>query len=289
MILTLAVAAPAQSDAADFLISLESEGVTTEDIEIRIVQDHTRPIASFPKGVIVETAACASSIFELWGAAVRGASAPHVALLDIRCVPDRGWLATVLARLRDKPIAFFGAINCGWTAESPHIVGYLVEYAQFKAPLAVGLKETPGVNIIATRAHVTHTDVLRADGFVKTRLLAHLARMGIKPEPREGAAVIYKKRYSFAEYCVHRFRHGRCYGADRLPEAPLWRRPFLILSTTILPLLRTQRIFVAARQARMSGSFWRWLHRILAAETAWSLGEFVGYIRGDGRCRRLLR
>ena len=288
MRLALAVAAPDGCDARDFFAALEADGVlSAPDVEIRVVvQDAARPLPAVPPGVVVETAGRKSSIFELWGLAVRLATADYVAVLDARCPIESGWLAEVRARLAGNPPALFGPVRCGWPGSSPDIVGYLVEYAHFHQPLAPGLRETPGVNLIVARGLATHPEVLQADGFVKTRLLACLSATGALPLPVEGAAVVYRKRYSFGAYCRHRFRHGRCYGADRgLPPA---RRLCAALTTPALPPLRTWRIYRACRHARLRGAFFRWLHRILIAETAWSLGELTGYLAGAGASRARL-
>jgi hypothetical protein len=287
--LALAVAAPRGSDAHAFFAALEEDGVlATTDVTVCVAQDATRPLDAAPSGVSVRTAEEGSSIFELWGLAVRGSKARNVALLDARCPIERGWLAAIRASLETNPIAVFGPVRCGWAVSSPHVVGYLVEYAQFQPPLGSCLREVPGLNLIAACHAVADATVLKDDGFVKTRFLAHLAALGTTALPIEDAVVTYRKQFTFTGYCAHRFHHGRSYGAARHFASP-WPWLSAVAMTLGLPLLRVLRIHRAVQHARLRVAFWRWLHRIIIAESAWSIGELFGYLAGAGSSRRYLR
>jgi hypothetical protein len=290
LILALAVAAPQGSDAHAFFAALEESGaLATSDVSVYIAQDATRPLDAAPSGVSVQTAEPGSSIFQLWGLAIRATKARNVALLDARCPIERGWLAAMRASLETNPVAVFGPVRCGWAVSSPHVVGYLVEYAQFQPPLGPSVQEVPGLNLVAARHAVVDAAVLKDDGFVKTRLMARLAALGTTPLPIEDAVVTYRKQFTFTGYCAHRFHHGRSYGAARDFASPWpWLRAVVV--TPGLPLLRALRIHRAARQRQqLRAAFWRWIHRIIVAETAWSIGELFGYLAGAGPSRCYLR
>lgn len=289
MKLALVVAAPRGSDGQAFFSALEADGIfTASDVDVRVVQDFTQPVAKAPPGIGLATAPHRSSIFELWGLGLREVTAPYVALLDIRCPIEPGWLAAITRNLQDDPSVLFGPVACGWPPNSPNIVGYLVEYVQFHPPLSRHLKEVPGVNLVVASTLAQHGDVLKQDGFVKTRLLAHLSASGVAPRSVAQSVATYRKAFGFSDYCLHRYRHGRCFGADRR-FMNSGRRILAVLATPALPVLRAWRIARAAREAGLFGAYWRWLHRILAAETAWSLGEFSGYLFGEGGSRAFLR
>lgn len=183
--------------------------------------------------------------------------------------------------------ALFGPVISGWATHSENVVGYLAEYAQFDRPLASDLHERPGINVIAPQELAKDASVLIDGEFVKTRLLARLEAEQMSVQPVEAASVTYHKAYRFGRYCQHRFDHGRCYGAGRVFGFP-GGRLLSVVATLVLPLLRTARIFGAARNSDMRAACWRWLHRILVAETAWSAGEAWGYLTGEGDARRRL-
>lgn len=292
MILSVVAAATAGADPSAFIAALASEGVlTSPDVEVLIVQGPSGPIRHAPPGIEMCVLAAHASIFELWGAGIKQARADAVAILDVRCPLQTGWLAAVRAEL---PLLgsriLFGSVICSMAGNDPNIVGYLTEYVQFNPPLDPLCSEVPGVNFVAARSDLTDERVLRADGFAKTRLLAMLAASNtLSRQLIAGAAVDYQKCFSFGEYIAHRFRHGRSFAAGRpFPSLPTKIRA--VISTPCLPVLRSWRIYRNAKRdpacLRAVRRFWL---RIVVAETAWSFGEFLGYVTGEGRTRPHLR
>lgn len=291
MILSIVAAATDGADTSRFLDAMMSEGVlASPGIEVCVVQGPGGPLSSTLSGVRLLTLGAAASIFELWGAGVRAARADAVAILDVRCPPQVGWLSAVTGALPLSTSGIFGPVVSTIARDDPDIVGYLNEYVQFSPPIDAASHEVPGVNLIALRSLLSDRRVLGEDGFVKTRFLALLAHTGA-PALRmlPGAIVDYQKVYGFGAYMMHRFRHGRCYGATR-PLSSLSTRLLAVLTTAILPVIRSWRIYQAARRnpenIKAVRRFWI---RIGLAETAWSLGEFLGYTTGEGRARQRLR
>lgn len=289
MLLSVVAAAPSGCDLRPFFGALERGGfLAAPDVEVIFVG--MEPCDQTPAGVLYRLADANSSIFSLWGEGILRTQAPVIALLDVRCPPAPGWLDAVRARLPLAAPAMFGPVQYACRVEAPDIVGYLVEYAQFAPPLPSNLAETPGLNLILMRKAALDPRTLRQDGFVKTRLLAALKADGdAAPVANNDAVVCYEKRYRFKAYCMHRFRHARCYAADRPMPLGALSRMIAVLSTPALPALRTWRIFQNARRSpfllRASVTY---LHRIVAAETAWALGELAGYLTGAGRAGRPL-
>lgn len=289
MVLSLVVAAPPGCETEDFMAALASDGfLGAEDIEIIVVGADPAEPTSHLANVTFHRVLAPASIFALWGAGIGRTSAPAIALMDVRCPPMSGWLNAVRSHLPLSRPAMFGPVASGVESADPDIVGYIVEYAQFAPPLSPTLSETPGLNLILTRDVALDPRVLRADGFVKTRLLAALAQdTSPKPSAIDGAIVHYTKRYSFASYCRHRFRHARCYAAERpLPPA---LRLCAALAAPALPFLRAWRIMQNVKsRSELSQAATRFAHRILLAEAAWAFGEAAGYLLGTGRTARLL-
>lgn len=289
MLLSIVAAAPSGCDLRSFLAALAHDSFfAAPDVEVIVVG--ADPYEHAPTSVLYHAIGTPCSIFELWGAGIRRTQAPAIALLDVRCPPALGWLRAVRAQLPLARPAMFGPVQHSASINTRDVVGYLVEYAQFAPPLPQTLAETPGLNLILTREAAFDPRVLRQDGFVKTRLLAALQEDGESaPIANDAAVVLYEKHYRFAAYCMHRFRHARCYAADRPMRFGMLSRVIAALSTPVLPALRTWRIFRNTRRnPALHRATFKYLHRIAAAETAWALGELVGYVSGAGRTRRLL-
>lgn len=289
MLLSIVAAAPEGADVPAFVDALTADGALHDgEVEVIIVQLHDPGSCVQAATIAFETLERQCSIFELWGAGVRKARAQAIALLDARCPPAEGWLRAVRAQLPLQVPAMFGPVACGVDIRTPDIVGYLVEYAQFAPPLDPDLSEVPGLNLIVARDVAHAPSVLREDGFAKTRLLSALGRSQV-PRPIPQAIVQYRKHYDFAAYCAHRYRHARCYAADRSMPSIL-ARARAPLSAPLLPALRVWRILRSVRrQPSHAKAARRYLHRILIAETAWALGELTGYLFGAGQTRRHLR
>lgn len=289
MKLSLVVAAPAGHDGGDFFRGLSvNRALETEGVEVLMVCARLASLGAPPQGVQVLSPE-GPSIFELWGTGVRRATGRYIALLDIRCPLEPGWIATVLGATEGAAPAYFGPVACAWSPADPQALGYLVEYVQFHAPLSPSLQETPGVNVAVARELAQDPEVLRRDGFVKTRLLRLIdMRSMAAPLPLPEAIVRYRKRYRWGEYLAHRYGHGRCYAARRPFSGPLGKLAG-VLATPLLPLVRSWRIWRHARRTPYATAFWRLLPQILVAETAWSLGELSGYLLGAGGWRAGLK
>ncbi|MDP3659115.1 hypothetical protein [Phenylobacterium sp.] len=287
MILSLVIAAPGPADAAAFVDALRSQGgLDHPEVEAILTRNPDAP-APDASGLLRVDAPTAVSIFELWGQGLARAKGDYAVFLDLRCPPRPGWLVAMLAKAGEGGAAYFGPVACDWPPSDRNSLGYLVEYVQFDPPLAAGLTEVPGVNVAVRRALAQDSGVSRADGFVKTRLLSLLAREGLPaPEPVEEAVVGYRKTYGAAAYRRHRFRHARCYAAERATDAGVMARLSYLAATPLLPVVRTLRIVAHAQRARRA--FALHLVQILAAETAWAAGEFMGYVAGESGTRARL-
>jgi hypothetical protein len=286
--LSLVVAAKGPCRAGPFFDALAATGALADsEVEVRLAQDATTVLdVPPPAGVVVSILPAEASIFRLWGEAAAASAGAHLAILDIHCPPEPGWLAAVLDRLEADPEAFHGPVEPAYPASDPRIVGYLVEYVQFHRPIEPAMPEVAGNNIVFRRALAGPPEALATTGLVKTLVLQRLSR---PPERLEGAVVRHDKPFSAGHYLARRYRHGRCYAAERMrqPGAPL--RLLALASTLLLPALRVWRIHRHARRIdALRRAFWRRLPVILAAETAWSVGEGLGYLAGEGGCRARL-
>jgi hypothetical protein len=280
--LALIIAAKGDCEAAPMFAAL-SGALSREGVEVHLVCDETTTLdAVIPEGVRVHREPGRCSVFRLWGRGLAAANARYVAILDLHCTPAAGWLDAVLARLAAEPDAFYGPVEPGFAWNDARMTGYLTEYVQFHRPIAAGMTEAAGNNFIIRRDLAIGAE--RTGGeFVKTFALQALAE---PPLLEPGAVVIHRKPFSQGAYVARRYRHGRCYGAQRFADGGLGARVLASLTTPALPFLRVWRIFRHARRMPNGArAYGRALPAMLAAETAWSLGEACGYLAGEGGCR----
>ncbi|CAN5186436.1 hypothetical protein BH09PSE3_BH09PSE3_00220 [soil metagenome] len=285
--LTIAIAAKGPFDPNPFLAGLGGAGgALRKDIEVIIAHDDTVPSALIPFPFITQIVCRGSSVFQLWGAAIEGAHSTYVAIMDINVPPGPGWLDAMLASIEDGTIACYGPVNASYLPTDRRNIGYLVEYVQFHAPIAIDLGEIPGNNFVVRR-DLIEDHALSKNGFSKTALL--LRWSAAPPIAIDEAVVDHRKPFVTRDYIVRRYQHGRCYAANRFAaNLRLSRLGFAVL-TILLPFVRVQRIWRHSSRVSGFGSvFLRFLPIIFAAEAAWSFGEFCGYMAGDGGCATML-
>lgn len=280
--LALVVSAKGACNVSGLNDALHAQEFDPARLEVHVVQDlHSTLDGPLPVGVRTHRLEQEASVFELWGHGVCATQAEYVAILDIHCPPAPGWLEAVEAKLLGRPDALSGPVEPAYSWQDERIVGYLAEYVQFHRPTAVEMMEVAGNNLVLRRELAGSAEVLGRGGFIKTHLLPRLAA---PPEYLPQALVLHAKPIELTTYAQRRFRHARCYAAQRKMRAG--QRAGAVLKTLALPGVRVWRIakhcdrHPAAREA-----FWRFLPHLLIVESAWSLGELVGYIGGEGSCR----
>ena len=230
-----------------------------------------------------------TSILKLWGIALANAKSEYVAVLDCHCPPATQWLLTVISHIEKSPPVFYGSVEPGWALSDRRIVGYLIEYAQFKSPIDCD-SEFPGNNIVFKTTLLGKRDQLVEKGFFKTFMLWQLReRNNTSPIYCDNMPVNYRKTFQLKKYLQRRILHGRCFAACRTDLANQPPRWACILFTPFLFLLRSFRIFQwLKRKPQLLRAFYRFLPVIVISEIAWSYGEFMGYSFGErGACQHL--
>jgi len=286
--LTLVVVAKGDCHAEPFVSALSQSGLLTDAaVEVQVMQDSFGVLdVALPEAIGCSRLSGDLSIFQLWGQGTAASRARDVAILDIHCPPAPGLFAAVAAELKDDPEAFFGPVEPAYDASDRRMVGYLVEYVQFHRPIAAGMGEVAGNNLVMRRDLAGEAQTLKTAGFVKTQILPTLAQA---PRLVPEAVVLHGKPYNRKGFSSRRYWHGRAFAAHRpgSPGAP--PRLLALLFTPLLPVLRVMRIHRhAARVEACRIAFWRFLPDLILAETCWSFGELVGYLTGDaGPARNL--
>lgn len=268
--LSLAIAVKGPWDASDLQRALAAAGAMSPRIDIHLACDCA---PDGPLGGINIVVREGLSLFQLWGIAAAQCRAHAIAILHGHAPPAPGWAAAMLSALGSgQPLC--GPVEPDYPPSDPRITGYLVEYCQFHRPLAAGMGEVPGNNLVLARSLLPSSEILERDGFSKTLMLATGT---IRPTWLTDAIVEHRRPFALLPFCRRRYRHGRSYGAARLTQANAPPRLILLGATGLLPLVRVARIVRHAwRHTALRFAVLRRLPAILLAETCWSAGEFVG-------------
>ena len=219
MQLSLAVAAKGQCRPEDFLRSLQAEKLLDEPgVDVHIAHDEGWTLATYEPATNVHLHACAggTSILKLWGTAIARSEGEFIAVLDLHCPLQPGWYARARAEMNKATAVFCGPVEPGWAIDDKRIIGYLVDYALFQAPLNRHPDEVPGNNLVIKRNLLADSPALEESGFFKTFTLWRLAReRGLSPLSCNEMRVLYRKPFAMNHYLVRQYVHGRCFAATR--------------------------------------------------------------------------
>jgi hypothetical protein len=289
----IVVAAKGVCDWGLFFAALvEDHLVENDDVAIHIAHDQVFPLdaTSLPSNIFLHQCENNASILQLWGVAIAKSESHYIAVLDIKCPPEKGWKDRVLSEIDNKTELFCGDVEPGWDLIDKRIVGYLIEYSQFKKPTPVNLNEVPGNNIVFKRALLADKVDVSRQGFFKTFMVWRAEKeLGIKVRKFNDMAVCYYKSFTYKHYMYRRYVHGRCFAASRFDSQGQPPRLICFLFVFLLPFLRIWRIFKGVkRDPELRKSFFRFFHLIVQSEVAWSFGEMVGYAVGGRQYCELL-
>ncbi|MGI9146841.1 MAG: glycosyltransferase family 2 protein [Chloroflexota bacterium] len=227
---------------------------------------------------------------ELRAHGLASATGDPIVFLDVYCRVRPGWLA----RWREEPWERYAAVG-GLVEPAPRPsladwAAFLSEYGPYLPPLPAG--ETDhllGNNVGFRRAALERAGLIGAAEFWKTFALWALSAQGEHcwTDPRQ--LVSHVRSIQPGEFSIHRYWHGRCFGATRTLRSR-WRvRLARAASCPAVPLLLTARLVRDVHPNRAYRRvLWRSLPFALLYHAAWALGELDGYLRGaGGACARL--
>jgi hypothetical protein len=214
---------------------------------------------------------------QLWAVGLKEARGTILALTTSQCIPEQGWIASVLrvATEMNEATGFGGPIDGPVGGRPLDWAVYFSRYSAYMPPVLAGFTtEIPGDNAAYRRAAIERAWTSKDDGFWETlvheRLRRQNARLYMSPDIRVRLGPV-ENAWKFARA---RYRHGRHYGSTRR-GMPLIR---LLGTPALLPLLlaRVARRIAAHREDWLP-HYVRSLPWITIFLTMWSLGEARGY------------
>jgi hypothetical protein len=214
--------------------------------------------------------------------ALLAAQTPYVAFIEDTAVPDAGWRRGLSAALAmDGTAAVAGPIII-----SPHLsprgraLG-LSEYARFSP---TEMKQAPASGLPGLAFAVAREDVLplldkQTGGLIEADLFHRLIETGKTVRTSDAMSVCYAAEHEQGARLRTRFQHGRLFAGRRFPKALLGHRLGYAAGALFLPLVMIRR---ALRNPPQGLNVWPgvvlWLCLL---STAWSAGEFTGYLTGS--------
>lgn len=216
---------------------------------------------------------------------LQAASGSLLALVEDHSRPDARWCAAVAAAHRRDWAAVGGAIENGVDRPLNWAV-YFCDFGRYQNPVPAG--ESPcasDANVSYKRAALESIRDVWEPEFREVVVHGALAARGEKIALSPDIVLYQHRRELRLGPCLReRFVWGRAYGVIRCSLVSSRKRLAYALLSPLLPALLTGRGLVTAwRRRRCFDRFLRALPLIVTLQTAWSLGELAGYLRGGGR------
>jgi hypothetical protein len=222
------------------------------------------------------------SIFSLWGSAISHCNGDYIAILSPYLIPENGWLEAMVDAASGGERACFGPVEEAYSPTQSDIIGYLIEYCHFHRPFVGDHGEIPGTNLLVRSSELPPCDILREEGFTKTDLLRSWVKESYLPAYVNDAVVIHQRPYDGKPYRSRRFYHGRAYGASSRQGMTFGGLVLSLAKSVLLPFVRVWRIWARVRHVgRLRRAVRSHILAVLLAETAWSVGEFIGLATGN--------
>lgn len=269
-----------QTDPADTEIIVASNFAEGTEL-LRENFPHLRYL-SLPAGTTVP---------ELRAAGIRCSRGEVVALLEDNCSVDPNW-SSEIRRAHESPYAIVGGSveNVSFDTALDWAV-YFYDYGKYMIPNQAGEVSTlSGNNVSYKRSVLESVQDRFREGFFETFIHEELKRQGHKLYLLPSAIVYHQKSYEARNALADCYHHARTYAGQRISRAPLGKRLVFISGSLILPILLPARIAsTTIKKGRHLKELLRSFPHLVLLMSSWSLGEFCGYLCGEGASARMWR
>jgi glycosyltransferase involved in cell wall biosynthesis len=246
-------------------------------------------IARYPDVIFIRYCA-RTPLPVLWGAGIARATGEIIAITDATCRVSRDWIPAIL-KAHEAPHALIGgAVEVAECRSGLDWAAYFCEYGQFMRPLQKGAAiELPGNNLSFKRWTLDLATEFVRDGFWKTYWCHGLRKAGIELVAEPAVVVYCHRSYRLLPFLIRRFHHGRCFAGMRVEQTSSLARAGYVAGSWLLPFLFFARVLrMIFSKRRFWGEFARALPFTILAIVSWSLGEFCGYLAGEGKSCALI-
>ena len=230
----------------------------------------------------------------------RGVEAAHgqlVALLEDTSLPEPGWLKAMCdAFIDDNVAAAAGPVRIDPALGARYQALACTEYGRFHperfprlalgAPNAGGtqaVSRLPGNNLAYRRAGLL--EILKGSdhGLIEVEVNEILKARGLSLAFQPRMAVLYAAADSHGARLATRMRHGRLYASLRAAGRSYPVRLALFAGSLLLPAVLSARALAGMTRAVKPAAWPKTACWIFLMESAWAIGESVGYLAGAGR------
>jgi hypothetical protein len=223
---------------------------------------------------------------ELWRDGLRVVDADRVAFSTTQMVPRAGWLCALMDRMDESEAwGVGGAIAAGTNLGPIDLAVYIQRHLRYCPGYRLPARPS-GENALYRRDRLVEVEDAWSRGFWEAEVQGRLDGRGATWASEPRGIVDYAGTNRLREIAGQRVAHARRFGAVRMAgrgRAERWAR---VLAAPLVPPVLLGRAARGLLRRRMNPGPWlKAVPSFLVIASAWSIGEAIGALGGDGHRR----
>ena len=232
-----------------------------------------------------------TTVPELRTVGIQNSSGDVVALLEDHCTCHNEWVSQIKWAHELPHSVIGGVVENANSAIALSWAVYFYDYGKYMLPQAARIVPTLSGNNVSYKRHALEQVRERyRNGFYETFVHQALQQFGHNLYLVPSAIVYHNKDYELRNAVTDSYHHGRVFAAKRAFRARFLERALRCAAAPVLPCLLLSRIVVRTfRKKRHLKELANSLPYLFMLVTAWSCGEFCGYMWKEGSSARKWR
>lgn len=207
-----------------------------------------------------------------------------IALAEDHCFFDKDWSQDIRKAHESNHAAIGGAIENASGSRALDWAVYFFDYGKYMPSNHSGETETlSGFNASYKKEILDELRETYANGFFETFFNEELKKRGYKLYLTDSAIIFHAKNYELKKTLIQFYHLARSFAARRIATAPFSKRAAFAVVSLVLPIILPTRIALnIIKKNRRFKELVVSLPCLVLLMSAWSWGEFRGYLSGEG-------
>jgi len=230
------------------------------------------------------TLASGTTVPELRAHGIHLARGEIIALVEDYCTLDERWCAEIKKAHQSRCSIVGGSVENRCPDKALNWAVYFYDYGKYMAPVQAGPAQTlSGMNSSYAREVLREVQESFREGFYEAFTNDELKSRGHQPHLEPGVVAYLDKDYRFREIIRSYFHFARAFAGRRVADSAFTKRVMFALGSCALPILLPSRVVLGiVAKRRYRPQLLRSLPHLFALTASWSVGEFFGYLFGEG-------
>ena len=266
-------------------LNAQQGGVKLEVLVVERVGESVRAALrqSYPQATVIEVAHHVT-IPQMRAMAFAAAHAEIIGVIEDHVLVPPDWAQRMLAAHAAGAQVVGGSVDNAATGKTVDWAAFLCEYSHCLTPPPTGPATwLTGNNVTYRKSLLQRFDGTLRQGRWEDALHDAFKDAGIVLISQPDICVGHKKHYSVGEYTSQRYLYSRAYAALRVQGASWSKRlSYGFVAFALPPVIFWRVVSQVLKSGRYQSELLRSLPLLGVFALSWTLGEVMGYWRGDG-------